>query len=266
MNRLPILIIIILLFPNLVSAQTRPSFCYDGPIDRCQEALDAWNASMWNDNHMYYCTAAGEYLGWTEGHMMTGFAYGYLATKDTHFLDKLREHIDGAICRDTSNFDYVDCNDCPPDSYCCCCRFTYETQLDSNYDLEWGWYGYDYSITPDDKFDMMVGEGITLQGVTMFIETVYDDPTLHAEYKTDADYYLNLLETELIPKWDRRQLWEDVKDGEGVYKYHDHPGHLRINMTLATNQMMEFIRVLLLSYTCILTSITAGMIFVEYCY
>ena len=232
------------MLPSLVFAQSRPAFCYDGATDLCQQALDAWNASMYNDNHRYYCTSAGEYLGWTEGHYLKSFAFGYLATKDTHYLDKLRQHIDGAICRDTSTFDVIDCPAPPDDSGVCCCRFTQQDQ-GGVYDPEWGWYSAnDYSLDGT-EFDLMVGEGITIQGVTMFIEAVYNDPSLHAEYKSDADYYLNLLETELIPKWDRRQLWEDVKDGEGVYKYHDHPGHLRVNMTLATNQMMEFIRVLL---------------------
>ncbi|MFC1654405.1 hypothetical protein ACFL2F_01260 [Myxococcota bacterium] len=209
----------------------RPEFCMEGNVDKCQEALDIWDQRMRNDSGRDYCTAQGESMGWVEGHILNAFAYGYLATRDTVYLDKLVQHIDGAICRS---------NECDP------CLFTRET-YDANLAPEWGWYEVSdwYSEDGVTRFDFMVGEGIMLQAVVLFIEAVRSDPALSADYRDDADYYLALLEDELVPKWDRRDLFKDENASAGVYIFQDHPGHLRQSMSLPHNQLYEFAQAIL---------------------
>jgi hypothetical protein len=214
----------------------RPEFCTEGGTDRCEEALATWDSHMQGYGSRAYCDEEGESMGWVEGHILNAFAFGYLATSDTYYLDKLVEHINGAVCREDEDTE----NDCER------CLFTEET-YDDSLDPEWGWYEVSewYSIDGSTRFDFIVGEGITLQAMVLFIEMVQADPALDADYGADADHYLSLLRDELIPKWDRRELFVDVGDGVGVYLFQDHPGHRRQRMTLPHNQMYELAQALL---------------------
>lgn len=196
--------------------------------DVCTELFQGWNESM-RSSKGSYCSAAGESMGWVQGPYLYGYIYGYLASNDTYWLERFVKEFNRAICRPDNN----------PENECSPCLFTNET-YDEALEPEPGWYEVSgwYSIDGKTRFDFIVGEGITMGAVALFIEAVMQDSSLHAQFLDDAEYYLWLLDDVLVPKWDRRQLFLEAETG-GVYIFQNHTGHRRDSMSLPINQMGE---------------------------
>jgi len=216
--------------------------CISGNTDVCQQLYDNWDASARTSFDKSFCTAEGESMGWVEGPYLRGYIEAYKASGDTFWLTRFVKAFNGAICRDDG---YTD-NDCSA------CHFTQET-YDPQFAPEWGWYEVSdwYSIDSTTRFDFIVGEGLVLRAVAGFIKEVYDNPSLHAQFKADADYYLALSEDNLIPKWDRRNLFlpAGLEPFEGsVYLFQNHSGQRRESMSLPHNQMQEMAKALIIFY------------------
>ncbi len=207
--------------------------------DVCKQLFEQWNTTRREYTGRDYCTQQGESMGWVTAKIWLGYIYGYRVSKNRYWLRRFVKEFNGAICREDS---YTD-NDCSQ------CLFTNET-YDPRYAPEPGWYEVSdwYSIDGKTKFDFIVGEGLILQPLGLFIETVRNDPELEAEFGDDADYYLKLAERYLIPKWDRRDLWIDLDADTGVYLFQNHTGQRRQAMSLPHNQMQEFTQALMTFY------------------
>ena len=62
--------------------------------------LVPWKANILREANTRYCdTETGEELGWLMSPFLEGFAYGYLATKDTDWIDHLIDWTDAWLKR-----------------------------------------------------------------------------------------------------------------------------------------------------------------------
>jgi hypothetical protein len=66
------------------------------------------------------------------------------------------------------------------------------------------------------EYDYAVHDGMVLMPISRAIELVKKDKTLQAVYGERADTLLRVIETQLIPKWDK--YWHGTKEG-GVYVF-----------------------------------------------
>ena len=60
-------------------------------------------------------------------------------------------------------------------------------------------------------FDCAVHDGVILTPVCRFIALVHADPELRQAYGQRADFYLKIIESDLVPKW--KPYWRECKDG-----------------------------------------------------
>jgi hypothetical protein len=172
------------------------------------------------ERNRYYETAQGEDLGWLEAPILQGLAYGYRASGDRMWLDKLVTHFDVMVNRLAPN----------PEAW----------------DDYLGWYHVGgYTTDGRTQFDFIVSEGQILHAVALFIESIRNDPALHPGYLAKANTYLNVIETQLIPKWDARGCWRALQDGAGVYTFQNNPNHFRQDMSLPHNQYGEMAKAIL---------------------
>jgi len=182
-----------------------------------EEQIEYNEWSNYISNGTYYQTAEGEDLGWKEGPYLKGYIYGYLAFKETKWLDKLVTHADVLFSR-----------------------------LTREQDGKLGWYGPSvYDNTK--RVDALVGEALLLEPITLFILTVKKDPALSA-YIAKAENYLNIIENELIPKRDARGDWQNVGNDEGIYRHEPYDATDHALMTHPYNKINEMGQVLINLY------------------
>jgi hypothetical protein len=150
-----------------------------------------WDASLTRESTQMRCeTKAGEESGWEMSPLLGGFYYGYLATGDTKWIDRLINCADawiGAAVRE-------------PDGYL-------------------GWPELGASGTPVDHLDRLdadslVGEAMALRPIVLLSGVILSSPTLHERYGSSAAKYIGLAE-EVFKKWDERGAWRDT-DGGGM--------------------------------------------------
>jgi hypothetical protein len=84
-------------------------------------------------------------------------------------------------------------------------------------------------------FDFAVHDGVILTPICRAIGLVKKERALHANHGQRADKLLRVIETQLIPKWDKS--WRETKDG-GVYVFQDDPAFVPRNTTLPHNQYL----------------------------
>ena len=95
-------------------------------------------------------------------------------------------------------------------------------------------------------FDYIVHDGMILTPVAQFIEIVYNNKALHEKYRAKATHYLKLMETELIPKWDK--YWRDLSSTKGVYVFQNDESQSMPGGSLPHNQYLALGRTMLALY------------------
>lgn len=133
----------------------------------------------------------GEQIGWLISPYLSAFYYGYLASKDPHWVDMLQNWADSWIRRAVRE----------PDGFP-------------------GWPkvgGIAASIDNFDEFyaDSMVGEAMALRPIVLMSADILKTPTLKAKYGEKAQSYIDLAER-IFTKWDSRGAWRDTEEGGGV--------------------------------------------------
>ena len=151
-----------------------------------QEQTEYNEWSNYIDGGTYYQTAEGEDLGWKEGPYLKGYIYGYLAFKETKWLDLLVQHADVLFSR-----------------------------LTREQDGKLGWYGPGMYDAPN-RTDALVGEALIMEPITEFIHIVKKESL--TSYTAKADSYLSIIEAELIPKRDARGDWQNSGTDAGVFR------------------------------------------------
>ncbi|MGQ9699186.1 MAG: hypothetical protein ACUVRO_14475, partial [Armatimonadota bacterium] len=145
----------------------------------------SWEGYILGSARNRYCDREmGEELGWLVSPFLNGFYYGYLATKDPAWVDRLVDWADSLVRRGVKE----------PDGY-----------------IGWpkkgsGGYGSELLM------DSMLGEAMALRPIVLMANTILHTPSLKGKYGGRAKEYIRLAE-QVFAKWDSRGCWREVKEG-----------------------------------------------------
>jgi hypothetical protein len=161
--------------------------------DRASQWIDPATARDWrarweesilerSGKNRYCDTEMGEELGWLVSPFLDGYYYGYLATRDAKWIERLIDWADSCIKRAVKE----------PDGYLGWPKVSDETE------------GFDY--------DSMLGEAMLLRPIVLMADEILKTPALAAQWRGKAQGYLELAER-TFEKWDSRDSWRDCKVG-----------------------------------------------------
>ena len=143
-----------------------------------------WERNILADSRNRYCDREmGEELGWLVSPFVNGFHYGYLATGEAGWIDRLIDWSDAVIKRAVKE----------PDGYL-------------------GWpkaAGASTAAVPDFTTDNQLGEAMLLRPMVLMAGEVLKTPALKARYGGKAEQYVKLSE-QVFAKWDKRGAWREV--------------------------------------------------------
>lgn len=155
-----------------------------------QTWLDAWQPYLLRTAERRYCdTETGEEIGWLMSPFLNGFCYGFLATGDTAWLDRLVDWADAWIARGVRE----------PDGYL-------------------GWPKANGASTGSVQVaftDNLLGEAMGLEPLVRAAGAILADDALTARYGDQARAWLELAE-QTFEKWTARGCWREVGNG-GVW-------------------------------------------------
>jgi len=158
--------------------------------------LERWQTNMVNDARNRYCDkAVGEDIGWLMTPFMDGFYYGYMATRDTKWIDMQFDWADSLIRRGVRE----------PDGY-----------------VGWpqkGAAGTQVDNLQDVTADSLLGEAMAFRPLVLMSGEVLKDPALKAKYGAKARSYISLAE-QLFEKWDKRAAWRETEGGGMITVVH----------------------------------------------
>ena len=148
-----------------------------------------WERSILSENSMHYCSSEmGEELGWGMSPFLRGFYYGYLATENILWVDRLVACTDAWIKRGAKE----------PDGY-----------------LGWpkiGAAGTKVDNLDDFYADSMLGEAMALAPVVLMAAEIRRTPLLKEKYGSKAENYIKLAE-QVFEKWETRGAWRETYNG-----------------------------------------------------
>jgi hypothetical protein len=151
--------------------------------------LARWERNVIAENPMRYCTTeTGEAIGWKLRPFLAGFYYGYLATRNLVWIDKLVVCADSLIKRAVKE----------PDGF-----------------IGWpafGAAGTDIDHLDDFYADSMLGEAMALTPVILMAAEIQRTPSLKTKYGVKADEYIAVSER-IFKKWDSRKAWRETPGG-----------------------------------------------------
>ena len=165
-----------------------------------QPSLDAGTAADWmrrwkenvvSDSRSRFCDKEmGEGIGWRVSPFLNAYYYGYMATGDRAWIDRLIDWSDAVIKRGVQE----------PDGY-----------------IGWPWEITRVSNDAEEEYhtDNELGEAMILAPMVKMAEEILKTPSLKEQYGAKAREYMRLSE-QLFEKWDRRGAWREVKEG-GVW-------------------------------------------------
>jgi hypothetical protein len=159
--------------------------------DRAYQAhiKELWELNILQEMHAQYCeTAIGEEIGWLISPILDGLYYGYLATEDTRWIDRLISCTSAWIRRAVVE----------PDGYP-------------------GWPKVGAAGTPVDNLDSyyadsLLGEAMALRPVVLLSSVIIRDPALRQRYGAQAASYISLARS-IFRKWQERGAWRPVPGG-----------------------------------------------------
>lgn len=152
--------------------------------------LARWEKNILADSGNRYCDKeTGEEIGWLVSPFEEGYAYGYAATGDTKWIDRLFDWADSWIKRGVKE----------PDGFL-------------------GWPkddGTSTGVVPGLYTDNMLGDAMGFRPIVQASAVILKSPALEAKYGGKARGYLKLAE-QTFKKWDSRGCWRPVTVG-GVW-------------------------------------------------
>jgi hypothetical protein len=155
-----------------------------------EDWLARWQKNILADSRNRYCDKEmGEELGWLVSPFVNGFYYGYLATGDAKWIDRLIDWFDAVIKRGVKE----------PDGYI-------------------GWpkaAGASTEAVPNFTTDNQLGEAMLLRPMVLMAGEILKNPALKDKYGKKAREYIGLSE-QVFEKWDHRGAWREIPAG-GVW-------------------------------------------------
>ena len=140
-----------------------------------------WKENILSDSakNRYCDHEMGEEIGWLVSPFLNGYYYGYMATGDREWVDRLINWGDAVIKRGVKE----------PDGYV-------------------GWPKGGARAIEDSE----LGEAMFLRPLARMAGEILKTPALRKEYGAKAEEYLRLSE-QTFEKWDSRDAWRETKEG-----------------------------------------------------
>ena len=151
-----------------------------------------WEKNIAGDSGNRYCDKEmGEEIGWLMTPFLEGFSNGYMATKDSKWIDNLIDWTDSWIKRGVKE----------PDGYI-------------------GWPKAAAAGTDVDQLnqfyaDSLHGDAMVLRPIVRLSTVILKTPALKQKYGSKAESYLKLAEA-TFEKWDKRGAWRETKNGGSI--------------------------------------------------
>ncbi|HXR07822.1 MAG TPA: twin-arginine translocation signal domain-containing protein [Candidatus Acidoferrum sp.] len=162
------------------------------PPSLAKSWLEQWQKYILSDARSRFCDKElGEEIGWLISPFLSGFYYGWLATHDAGWVDRLVDWTDAWVGRGLTE----------PDGFI-------------------GWPKREAAGTDTDQLnsynaDSLLGEAMALRPVTRMAGQILKDPALKPKYQAKAESYLKLSE-QIFAKWDQRGAWRDTANGGAI--------------------------------------------------
>ena len=150
-----------------------------------EDWLVRWEKNLLGAARTRYCDKEmGEELGWMVSPFLNGFYYGYLATRDSKWVEMLVDWTEACLKRGIKE----------PDGFI-------------------GWPKGDGGGGESTEYsaDSLLGEAMVLRPITLMVAEIRKNPAL-SKWRDQAEAYLRLSE-ETFQKWDSRECWREVKEG-----------------------------------------------------
>jgi hypothetical protein len=156
-----------------------------------KEWLTAWDREISGESRGYRTCdrAVGEDIAWVVSPMLDGFYWGYMATKNTKYVDMLVDWTDSMIKRAVKE----------PDGYLGWPSFkaagTDVDNLDNTYDA-----------------DSMLSDAMAFRPIVLMAHQMVTNPALKEKYAAKGEEYIKFAE-QIYEKWATRGGWRDSKVG-----------------------------------------------------
>ena len=158
---------------------------------KLKDWLLRWERNILGEKPMQYCSSEmGEEIGWKVSPFLTGFYYGYRATENVSWVDRLIACTDAWLKRAVEE----------PDGY-----------------LGWpkvGAAGTNVDNLNEFYADSMLGEAMAWTPVVLTVAMIRRNPSLEAKYASKAKDYIRFAEQSFW-KWNSRGAWR-VTDNGGI--------------------------------------------------
>ncbi|MGO8703078.1 MAG: hypothetical protein ACLQVA_04605 [Candidatus Brocadiia bacterium] len=159
-----------------------------------KEWMQRWKQNIISDSRNRYCDKEmGEEIGWLVTPFLDGFYYGYMATGDREWVDRLIDWGDSVVKRGVKE----------PDGY---------IGWPKNFASEQSQAGIEGADTITDS---QLGEEMFLRPLVLMAGEILKTPALKEKYGAKAEEYLRLSDR-TFEKWDARGAWRETKEG-GLY-------------------------------------------------
>jgi hypothetical protein len=160
-----------------------------GKIDAAlaRDWRDRWEKNITADSRNRYCDReTGEEIGWLVSPFLNGFYYGYMATGDPKWCDRLVDWADALIKRAVEE----------PDGF-----------------IGWPKEGATSTAFGKDLYtDSQLGEAMALRPMVLMAGEILKTPALKQKHGQKAEAYLRLSER-IFEKWNAWGAWREVKEG-----------------------------------------------------
>lgn len=148
--------------------------------------LNRWQEHILGEARHRYCDeVTGEDIGWLMSPFLNGFYYGYLATGELQWVEKLADWTESWISRGVKE----------PDGF-----------------VGWPKAGSGGMLASEFLTDSLLGEAMAFRPVVLMAAQVRKKPQLSARFGEQAEVWLKLAEA-TFDKWVARGCWRQVKNG-----------------------------------------------------
>lgn len=151
--------------------------------------LALWEKHILDECHNRYCDRElGEEIGWLVSPFLNGFYYGYRATRNLKWVERLADWADSWIKRGVKE----------PDGFV-------------------GWPKSGTGGASEENFltDSLLGEAMAFRPVALMADEIQKDPELKEKFGARAAAWLELA-GRVFEKWDSRGCWREVEQGGRV--------------------------------------------------
>ena len=174
------------------TASVKAARAAGGPAGKMDEALAKdwrarWEKNITDDARNRYCDREmGEEIGWLVSPFLSGFYYGYAATGDPKWCDRLVDWSDSLIKRSVKE----------PDGF-----------------IGWPKQGATSTAFGGELYtDSELGEAMAMRPIVMMAGEILKTPALKQKYGQKAEGYVRLAE-QIFDKWNAWGAWRETREG-----------------------------------------------------